>query len=148
MVLVDLGRKLNAALASLNRAPVIDEKVLDAILKEVCAALLESDVNVKLVASLRQKVKAKVKTALEGGADKGKEGNRKSVVQKVFRSIACSSASHNYRLYSMSSSISSTPVLNLTNPRRVSQTLSWPLAYRCVCPDDTHDPQHPDDLLG
>ena len=86
MVLVDLGRKLNAALASLNRAPVVDEKVLDATLKEVCAALLESDVNVKLVASLRQKVKAKVKAVLESGADK-KEGNRKSVVQKVFRPI-------------------------------------------------------------
>ena len=105
MVLADLGRKLNAALSSLNRAPVVDEKViissssvncglqtkknihilqvLDALLKEVCAALLESDVNVKLVASLRQKVKAKVKASLEGGADKGKETNRKTVVQKV-----------------------------------------------------------------
>lgn len=39
--------------------------------------------NVKLVASLRQKVKAKVKASLEGGADKGKETNRKTVVQKV-----------------------------------------------------------------
>lgn len=57
--------------------------MLDALLKEVCAALLESDVNVKLVASLRQKVKAKVKASLEGGADKGKDTNRKTVVQKV-----------------------------------------------------------------
>ncbi|KAI0093690.1 signal recognition particle protein [Irpex rosettiformis] len=83
MVLADLGRKLNAALSSLNRASVVDEKVLDALLKEVCAALLETDVNVKLVASLRQKVKSKVKTALEGGADKGKEVNRKNIVQKA-----------------------------------------------------------------
>ena len=35
------------------------------------------------MASLRQKVKAKVKASLEGGADKGKEANRKNVVQKV-----------------------------------------------------------------
>ena len=27
MVLADLGRKLNAALSALNRAPVVDEKV-------------------------------------------------------------------------------------------------------------------------
>ena len=27
MVLADLGRKLNAALSSLNRAPVVDDKV-------------------------------------------------------------------------------------------------------------------------
>ena len=58
-------------------------QVLDALLKEVCAALLETDVNVKLVAQLRQKVKTKVKAALEGGADKGKEQNRRYVVQKV-----------------------------------------------------------------
>ena len=58
-------------------------QVLDALLKEVCAALLETDVNVKLVASLRQKVKAKVKASLESGADKGKDANRKNIVQKV-----------------------------------------------------------------
>lgn len=44
---------------------------------------METDVNVKLVASLRQKVKAKVKASLETGADKGKDANRKHVVQKV-----------------------------------------------------------------
>lgn len=27
MVLADLGRKLNAALSALNRAPIVDEKV-------------------------------------------------------------------------------------------------------------------------
>lgn len=83
MVLADLGRKLNAALSSLNRASVVDEKVLDALLKDVCAALLETDVNVKLVAQLRQKVKAKVKASLESGSDKGKDVNRKSIVQKA-----------------------------------------------------------------
>ena len=100
MVLADLGRKLNAALSSLNRAPVVDEKasspslrpkcaftpptqVLDALLKEVCAALLESDVNVKLVSQLRQKVKVKVKAAFESAGDKTKDANRKNVIQKV-----------------------------------------------------------------
>lgn len=56
--------------------------MLDATLKEITAALLESDVNVKLVASLRQKVKVKVKAALEG-SDKSKETNRKHLIQKV-----------------------------------------------------------------
>lgn len=82
MVLADLGRKLNAALSSLNRAPVVDEKVLDAALKEITAALLEADVNVKLVASLRQKVKAKVKASLDG-SDKSKESNKKALVQRA-----------------------------------------------------------------
>jgi signal recognition particle GTPase len=52
-------------------------------LKEVCAALLESDVNVKLASQLRQKVRAKAKAAFEGGGEKVKEANRKHVVQKV-----------------------------------------------------------------
>ncbi|KAF8559782.1 signal recognition particle protein [Imleria badia] len=82
MVLADLGRKLNAALSSLGRAPVVDEKVLDATLKEITAALLESDVNVKLVATLRQKVKAKVKAALDA-SDKSKDLNRKHIIQKA-----------------------------------------------------------------
>jgi signal recognition particle GTPase len=61
-------------------------KVLDATLKEITAALLESDVNIKLVASLRQKVKAKVKASLDAiAADKTKENNRKNLVQKVCR---------------------------------------------------------------
>ncbi|KAG8886715.1 Signal recognition particle [Tulasnella sp. 332] len=83
MVLVDLGRRINSAFAQLNKAPVIDDKALDSLLKEVASALLESDVNVKLVAGLRQKVKAKVKTAIESGADKGKDLNRKNIIQKA-----------------------------------------------------------------
>jgi signal recognition particle subunit SRP54 len=52
-------------------------------LKEVCAALLESDVNVKLVSQLRQKVRAKAKAVFDGGGEKAREANRKNVVQKV-----------------------------------------------------------------
>ena len=55
---------------------------MDATLKEITSALLESDVNVKLVASLRQKVKAKVKAAFES-SDKSKDANRRNVIQKV-----------------------------------------------------------------
>jgi signal recognition particle subunit SRP54 len=62
--------------------------VLDATLKEITAALLESDVNVKLVSTLRQKVKAKVKAAFEANtADKAKDVNRKNVLQKA--SLSC-----------------------------------------------------------
>jgi len=60
------------------------------MLKEICAALLESDVNVKLVSSLRQKVKAKAKAALESNAEK-RDINRRQIVQKV--SIRCTTMS-------------------------------------------------------
>ena len=38
---------------------VVDEKVFDGMLMEICAALLESDVNVRLVSSLRKSIKHK-----------------------------------------------------------------------------------------
>ena len=83
--------RLNDLLAYLS-----DAQVLDATLKEITAALLESDVNVKLVASLRQKVKAKVKAALDS-SDKSKDPSRKNVIQKVCAPVECQYVS-SYRL--------------------------------------------------
>ena len=57
MVLADLGRKITTALNSLGKATVIDEEVLNAMLKEICTALLESDVNIRLVKQLKDNVK-------------------------------------------------------------------------------------------
>ncbi|WVQ74922.1 signal recognition particle protein SRP54 [Cryptococcus sp. DSM 104548] len=84
MVLADLGTRIGGALNQLSRASVVDDSVIDAVLKELCAALLESDVNVKLVASLRSRVKTKVKKNLEESEKAGgKEANKKNVVQKA-----------------------------------------------------------------
>lgn len=60
MVLADLGRKLNAALTKLSKETVIDEDAVDGMLKEICRALMESDVNVKLVQQLRMGVKNQI----------------------------------------------------------------------------------------
>ncbi|ORE04433.1 signal recognition particle protein [Rhizopus microsporus var. microsporus] len=60
MVLADLGRKINSALTEFTKAPVVDEKVLDSLIKEICAALLASDVNVMLVQKLRANIKKNV----------------------------------------------------------------------------------------
>ena len=57
MVLAELGRKITTALRSLNSATVISEEVLNAMLKEICAALLEADVNIRLVKKLRENVR-------------------------------------------------------------------------------------------
>ncbi len=57
MVLADLGKRLTTALRNMTNSTVIDEEVLNEMLKELCAALLESDVNVKLVSNLRKNIK-------------------------------------------------------------------------------------------
>eukprot|EP01135_Chromosphaera_perkinsii_P009983 Nk52_evm18s1992 gene=Nk52_evmTU18s1992 len=57
MVLADLGAKITGAVRALTEATVIDEEALDAMLKEICKALLEADVNVRMVKQLRTNIK-------------------------------------------------------------------------------------------
>lgn len=58
MVLADLGRKITTALRSLSNATIINKEVLDSMLKEICTALLEADVNILLVKKLRENVRS------------------------------------------------------------------------------------------
>ncbi|KAI9268680.1 SRP54-type protein [Sporodiniella umbellata] len=74
----DLGRKINSALTELTKAPVIDEKVLDSLIKQICAALLASDVNVMLVQKLRSNIKNTVN--LEELAN---SANKKRLIEKA-----------------------------------------------------------------
>ncbi|CAG8434061.1 10726_t:CDS:10 [Ambispora gerdemannii] len=84
MVLADLGRKINAALAQINKEPIIDEKVLDALLKEICHALLEADVNVRLVGNLRKNVRTTVNIQeLAAGI------NKRKIIQKTVVDELC-----------------------------------------------------------
>lgn len=61
MVLSELGKKLNSALNSLSRETVIDQDAVDKMLRDICVALMEADVNIKLVQQLRNGVKENVK---------------------------------------------------------------------------------------
>lgn len=89
MVLADLGRRINAAFSELSRVPVVDDAAVDALLKQVCSALLESDVNVKLVQGLRDDVRGTVREQLNAdGKEKLAENQRRNLVQKV--SARCS----------------------------------------------------------
>jgi signal recognition particle subunit SRP54 len=78
MVLAELGQRITNALASMSAAPVIDEALLDAVLKEIATALLQADVNVRLVANLRNNVKKRVNvTEMAQGL------NKQRVIEKV-----------------------------------------------------------------
>ncbi|KAH6575970.1 hypothetical protein BASA62_001679 [Batrachochytrium salamandrivorans] len=84
MVLAELGQRINTALKSLTKTTVIDEEALDAILKEVCGALLESDVNVRLVQSLRKNIKTIVNiNELATGI------NKRRIIQKAIFDELC-----------------------------------------------------------
>ncbi|XP_071835133.1 signal recognition particle subunit SRP54-like [Apostichopus japonicus] len=83
MVLADLGRKITSALKSLSNATIIDEDVLNSMLNEICRALLEADVNIKLVKKLKENVKSVIDfEEMAAGLNK-----RKMIQTAVFKEL-------------------------------------------------------------
>ncbi|KAI9847923.1 MAG: Signal recognition particle [Sclerophora amabilis] len=78
MVLQDLGRRINSAVSDLTRSSSLDEKAFDGMIKEICSALLEADVNVKLVGNLRKSIKQAVNFK-----DLAPGVNKKRLIQKA-----------------------------------------------------------------
>lgn len=83
-MLGDLGDKINAAFRSLGGASVVDEALLDSVLKEICLALLQSDVNVKLVQTLRKNIKSIVNLN-----DMAQGVNKKRKIQSLIVNELC-----------------------------------------------------------
>lgn len=83
MVLADLGRKITSALRSLSNATIINEEVLNSMLKEICSALLEADVNVRLVKTLRENVRSVIDfEEMAGGLNK-----RRMIQSSVYKEL-------------------------------------------------------------
>lgn len=78
MVLQDLGRRINAAVNDITRAPTLDEKAFKSMVREISNALVEADVNIKLVASLRKSIEQSVNfKEIAPGV------NKKRIIQKA-----------------------------------------------------------------
>jgi signal recognition particle subunit SRP54 len=83
MVLAELGQSITSALAKAATSRTLDQSILDEILKEIATALLQADVNVKLVAQLRNNVKRKVNMDdMAGGLNK-----QRVIEQAVFSEL-------------------------------------------------------------
>ena len=82
MVLADLSSKLTTAIRSLGKQAVVDDEQIDACLKEIATALLQSDVNVKLVMTLRNSIRNSIKLT-EATASSGSAINKQKVIQKA-----------------------------------------------------------------
>lgn len=83
MVLDKLGESLRGALAKLTGASVVDEKLINEIVKEFQRALLQSDVNVKLVFELTSSIKERAKEKTPPGLTK-----KEQVVNIVYEELA------------------------------------------------------------
>jgi signal recognition particle subunit SRP54 len=82
MVLAQLGGSITRALQQMNNATVIDEKVLNDCLNEINRALLQSDVQFKLVSDMHNNIKKIVN--LE---DLAAGHNKRKIIQQVTDSI-------------------------------------------------------------
>lgn len=78
MVLQDLGRRISSALHDVTRAPNLDEKAFKQMLNEISHALLEADVNVRLVQKLSNSIKNQVNFK-----DLPPAVNKKRLIQKA-----------------------------------------------------------------
>ena len=79
MVLAELGGRLRSSLQKLHSSTgAIDPQTLDEILSELSWALIESDVNVKLVMSMRTNIKNRVGKAVEDASTATSGGTRVS----------------------------------------------------------------------
>ena len=88
MVLAELGSKISNALQKLNRAVVIDEQALEECLKEIATALLQSDVNVKYVAKLRENIRIQYKLQADSGTNLRKL-IQTAVVKELTKMLEC-----------------------------------------------------------
>lgn len=83
MVLADLGLRLRGALLSVDTA---SDGEIASMLKDVCTALLEADVNVKLVAKVRDNIRKKVALDLK---DLDAATNKRKKIQKIIFEELC-----------------------------------------------------------
>eukprot|EP00808_Paulinella_micropora_P019405 g732.t1 len=83
MVLAELGNKICGALTKMTNSVVIDEKVLDELLKTIGTALMLADVDVHLVKKLQTNIRTTVN--LQGEA--AGTNKRKLIHQTVFKEM-------------------------------------------------------------
>jgi len=81
MVLAELGQKITGALKKLGSSTIVDQAAIDEMLKEICNALVTSDVNIKTVMTLRNNIKKQLDVeALASGLDR----------RRIARKVRCS----------------------------------------------------------
>lgn len=85
MVLADLGSRLRGALSSVESG---SDDEIQQMIKDICSALLESDVNVKLVAKLRGNIKNKIDES-NVSKETSAMNKRKKITKDHFRRIVC-----------------------------------------------------------
>ena len=83
MVLADLSSRITTAIRSLGKQAIVDDEQIEACLKDIATALLQSDVNVKLVMNLRTSIRNSIKLT-EATSSSGVINKQKVIQKAVF----------------------------------------------------------------
>jgi len=87
MVLAELGGKLRDSLRKLHSSSGhVTKEQLDVLLGDISRALIESDVNVKMVMTMREKIKEKVIGLIEA-EEQGKDENKRSTSSNLSKTV-------------------------------------------------------------
>ena len=85
MVLAELGSKITSALRSLNDVTIVDEEVIDALIKDLQRALLQADVNVRVVKTITKNIRQTISSdEMSSGLNK-RRMIRKAVFDELVR---------------------------------------------------------------
>lgn len=99
MVLADLSSKITTAIRSLGKQAIVDDEQIDACLKEIATALLQSDVNVKLVMGLRNSIRNSIKLteATSSGVINKQKVIQKAVFDELTKLLSPGNESHLFK---------------------------------------------------
>jgi hypothetical protein len=81
MVLADLGAKLSSALSSLASSNEVDDATINKLTSSVCMALLQSDVDVKLIKKMQTSIKDEWSKVIQNTKEKEKQLGTQSTIQ-------------------------------------------------------------------
>jgi signal recognition particle subunit SRP54 len=87
MVLAELGGKLRDSLRKLHTSSGVGKSELNGLLGDIARALIEADVNVKLVMTLRDNIKKKVEHLLEEEEEKDANKTATSRTQNLSKIV-------------------------------------------------------------
>lgn len=85
MVLADLGSQIASALQKMTNSTVVDEKVVDDLLKDICRALISSDVNAKLVFQLRTNIRESLNFSEMASGINKRRAVQKAVTEEIIK---------------------------------------------------------------
>lgn len=84
MVLAELGSSITKALSNITKAVVVNDEAINEMLKEISTALILADVNIRLVAQLKDNIKKQLSFETPGI-------NKRNYIRKVYLNQSFSS---------------------------------------------------------